>query len=312
MTKAVRRHATTITVSDLAPEIAAGATVGVNIKLSCAERCDLRGLPLTVTAPDSGISAYELAACEAGINETGDIVLTAPPHVGEHRWRLAFAPTEAAGAVHEASELSLEIRVRPQQSSLAVWAIPSPVVAGEPFEINVGAKSAAGCELTGKTVEVCDQNGIVIARGCLGGTPWPGTSALYWAPVGLAAPDAPGMLTWSARFAATELELPHAGASAEFCVVIVPPPEHRLTVTVIDKETAAPIADVQVRLGAYRAATDPSGRAEVRMPKGVYDLDIWKVGYQAPALTIEVVADIAVDIEAVRVPEENPDAAWQM
>jgi hypothetical protein len=312
MTKDVRRHATTIAVSDVLPEIPAGGAVAVKLKLSCAEGCDLRGLPLTVTAPDGGMLAYELATCDAGINETDEIALKAPPRVGEHLWRIAFAPSESAAVVHEASELTLGLRVKPQESSLAVWAIPSPVVTGERFEITVGAKSAADFELTGKEVEVCDQAGTVMARARLGARPWPGTSALYWAPVELLAPATPGMLTWSARFAATELELPHAGALAEFSVVIVPPPEHRMTVTIVDKETAAPIADAQVRLGAYRAVTGPSGRAEVQLPKGVYQLNIWKVGYEAAAQTIDVHEDIAVDIEAVPVPEENPDAAWKM
>jgi hypothetical protein len=67
-----------------------------------------------------------------------------------------------------------------------------------------------------------------------------------------------------------------------------------------------------VRLGAYRAATDPSGRAEVAMPKGTYDLTVWKVGYEAPVHTVDVREDASVQVEAVIVPPENPDAAWLM
>jgi uncharacterized membrane protein len=81
---------------------------------------------------------------------------------------------------------------------------------------------------------------------------------------------------------------------------------------VLEKDSKLPIEDAQVRLGAYRAATDPSGRAEVAMPKGTYDLTIWKVGYDAPSQIVDVSDDVSIQIEAEIVPPENPDAAWIM
>jgi hypothetical protein len=77
-------------------------------------------------------------------------------------------------------------------------------------------------------------------------------------------------------------------------------------------QTSAPIADAQVRVGAHRAATDPLGLAEVDMPKGVYELDIWKVGYEAPTRTVRLDNNMLVEVQAVPVPEEDPDAAWLM
>jgi len=95
-------------------------------------------------------------------------------------------------------------------------------------------------------------------------------------------------------------------------VAVVEPPAHLLTVKVIAKETAAPIEDAQIRLGPHRAATDPAGLAEVRMPKGRYELEVWKVGYQAPAVPLDIAADAFVQVEALATPEDNPDAAWKM
>jgi uncharacterized membrane protein len=115
-----------------------------------------------------------------------------------------------------------------------------------------------------------------------------------------------------ARFAAADLALEHQGATYKFDVMAVPPPEHRLTVRVIERESATPIADAQLRLGAYRASTDASGRAEIAVPQGSYSLTVWKVGYEAPSTSIEVSADLSVEIAVVPVPEENPDAAWMM
>jgi hypothetical protein len=193
-----------------------------------------------------------------------------------------------------------------------VWDIPSPVVRGEKFEIKVGAKSSAGCELKGAAITVCDATGAKAAGASLRETPWPGTSALYWTAVQLVAPAKEGTFSWSVKFEAAELELPHDGASSRFSVAIVRPPEHRLTVRVFEKDTAAPIENAQVRLGAYRASTDQSGQAQLEMSTGRYDLNVWKVGYETPSKTVEVNADVTVQVEVLKVPEENPDAAWSM
>ena len=54
--------------------------------------------------------------------------------------------------------------------------------------------------------------------------------------------------------------------------------EHTLTVTVA--AGGAPLADALVRLGPYRAPTDASGTAKVRLAKGHYELVVWKTGYE--------------------------------
>ena len=132
--------------------------------------------------------------------------------------------------------------MKPHATSLAVWDIPSPVVIGTLFEIKVGAKSSGDCELAGRAIEVCDQSGATLARGRLGDTPWPGTTGLYWTQrSSCGARRTKDLSTWSVRFAATELELPHEGASANFNVTAARPPEHRLTVKVVAKETSDPI-----------------------------------------------------------------------
>jgi hypothetical protein len=183
---------------------------------------------------------------------------------------------------------------------------------GERFEVKVGAKSAGDYDLKGQGIEVCDKDGAIVARGHLQDTPWPGTTALYWTMVEMVAPDQEGLSAWSVRFAAVDLAIPHNGAVAEFSVAVVRPPEHRLAVKVIEKESRAPIEDVQVRLGAYRGATGQSGLAEIMMPKGAYELHIWKAGYEAPSQTVDIRQDTSLEVEASIVPEEDPDAAWTM
>jgi hypothetical protein len=303
----IETHSTTIELSGPLPaEVAVGSNLTLKAKVSCSAGCDLRGLTVTVAAPGGVVATGTVAP----VNESADIDVKTPTRVGEPVWTVVFEPHEASGIRHEGSSLPVTIRTVAQGTSLAVWDIPSPVVMGSRFAIKAGAKSAADCELKDTSIEVCDANGAVVARGRLGETPWPGTTALYWTTAELTAPATEGLSAWSVRFAAAELELPHDGSAAEFRVAVVRPPEHRLTVKVVEKDSKVPIGDVQIRLGAYGAATGPSGTAEIMMPKGVHELHVWKAGYEAPARPVEIKDDIAVEVEATVVPEDDPDAAW--
>jgi len=307
MTADLRIHATGIEViGPVPPEVAVGADFVLKVKVSCASGCELAGMPVRVTAADGTVVASELG------HEAAEITLTAPRHAGDAVWNVVCGPHQSAGIVHDEETVPVRINIMPHATSLAVWAVPSPVVMGEKFEIKVGAKSSAGVALTGATVEVCDEADVVVARGRLGETPLPGTSALYWSEITLLAPDTEGVHAWSVKFAPADLDLPHEQASWNFSVPIVRRPQHRLTIKVVEQVTAAPIANAQLRLGAYRAATDRSGLAEVDLPGGVYDLNVWKVGYEAPARTVELNGNISVEVEVLALPEENPDAAWLM
>jgi hypothetical protein len=312
-TKDLQIHATTIALCEPAPaELAVGSDFVLQVELSCAAGCDLGSMPVTVTDPDGLVTTIEPRADQTPSEALRDIALRAPPQPGEHVWSIRFPPHESAGLRHEECTLPVAIIIKPHATSLAVWAVPSPVVMGERFNIKVGAKSAAGCRLEGQRIQITDHTGAVIAQGSLQDAPWPGTSALYWTDVEVPAPDQEGMFWFAVNFAAAKLEAPHDSSSSRFSVAIVPPPQHRLTIEVFEKDTRAPIEDAEVRLGAYRAATDPFGRAEVAMPKGSYDLTVWKVGYDAPVRTVDVQDDVNVQVEVVIVPPENPDAAWMM
>jgi hypothetical protein len=288
-----------------------GAHFVVKLKVSCPEGCDVGGLPLSVTGPDQQTLTIAPVR-EGGEIDIREIALKAPQQIGEHAWSLALAPHASEGVRHEGCALPIRLRTRPHATSLAVWAVPSPVVMGERFCIKVGAKSSAACALEGTPIQVVDPEGAVVANGKLGATPWPGTSALFWTELELVAPAQEGLAWWSVRFAAAEIETPHEGTSSRFSIAVVRPAEHRLTIEVLEKDSKAPIEDVQIRLGAYRAATDPSGHAEVAMPKGTYDLTVWKVGYDAPTQIVDIRGDTLVTVEAVVVPPENPDAYWMM
>jgi hypothetical protein len=312
MTAGPLAHAIVITVGE-PPEVAVGAHFVLTISVSCPAGCDLSGVPIEVTEPDGTRTTIKF-----GVGDTDSaaaarrVLLKAPLQAGEPVWCISCAAHETNGRHHDASLLRVPVQIQPYQTSLAVWAIPCPVITGQSFAIKVGAKSAAGCDLSGMPIAVHDEAGAVLASSVLGEKPWPGTSALYWSELALIAPTEAGMFSWSVEFSASDLALPHRGASSRFSVAIVDPPEHKLTVKVVERETAIPVENAQVRLGAYRAATAASGIAELMLPKGSYDLNVWKPGYEAPATTIAINADLAVEVMIAFVPEENPDAAWLM
>jgi hypothetical protein len=306
------RHAATIEVIESAPsEIHAGATITLKVKVKCPYGCDLTGMPIEIAAPDGALARSEFAP-EHGGNDVTEVKLETADRTGEHSWIVRFGPYDVADIRHDAGTVVAQTKIKPNTTSLAVWSIPSPLVTGERFAIELGAKSSRASVLAAECVEVRDKAGEVIARGRLGDTPYPGTTALYWTNVELVAPAREGLQTWSVTVEPKGLALPHERTSTTFSVLVVRPPEHRLTIKLIEKETSAPIANAQVRLGAYRAVTDPLGVAEIDVPKGDYDLNIWMAGYEAPTTNVRLDSNMLIEIRAVLAPGEDPDAAWLM
>jgi hypothetical protein len=192
--------------------------------------------------------------------------------------------------------------------SLAVWEVPTATAGGR-FRIKAGAKSSAGRVLAGGRIEVLDGDGAAIGLAALGAEPWPGTAALYWTELELAAANAPGAMSLTVRFHDDSgLDAPHQGASAALRVSVVAKPEHVLTVTVASD--GVPLEEAIVRLGAVRATTDRAGVATVELANGHYELVVWKAGYDIPPRPLAIEADTAIAIAARALPEDNPDAIW--
>jgi hypothetical protein len=193
------------------------------------------------------------------------------------------------------------------ETSLAVWDIAPAVAAGEIFSVKVGAKSSGGCALNGRRIEVLDGDAVV-ASDVLGETPWPGSTALFWTELEMRAPPRPGTAMLAARVDATASDPSHRGTTLQFHVSVVAKPEHVLTVKVT--AAGAPIEEAYIRLGPYRAITDASGMAQVKMAKGGYELVVWKAGYDMPATPVTIEADAVVPVEARALPEDDPDSVW--
>jgi hypothetical protein len=188
--------------------------------------------------------------------------------------------------------------------SLAVWDVPMPVVAGEKISIKVGAKSASGRKLGGCRVEVSDATGAVVASGQLGEAPLAGTEALYWTALDVPAPAQHQAAEYSVRL------VPDDAIATRFSVAAAAKPEHRLSVTVTERDTAEALGDVEIRLGPFHARTDKTGHAELRLCKGDYQLQLWRTAHIAAPQPLSVTGDLSLELKMVHVPEEHPDARW--
>ncbi len=208
-------------------------------------------------------------------------------------------------------------------TSVAVWGAPSPVVASSRFTVTVGVKCVAACRLTGQPVVIRDGAGRDLGRGTLGAAPSAGTRALYAAAVPLTAPADSGVHVWTAAFPAAAKPDPtataeppdpaaaeapgHAAAACTFSFRTVEPAGTTVTVTVVDQETEAPLADADVHLGVFRASTDAEGQARIEASEGNYELYVRSPGYTPYTVPVTVTGDAALRVAAVRVSDADLD-----
>jgi hypothetical protein len=239
------------------------------------------------------------------------IALGTPREIGLFEWRLVLPEQELGGVAFSEAALTFSFRTAGHKTSLAAWDVPSPVVMGERFSVKVGAKCTACCALNGRQVELRDEKDGVLAVGQLGETVWPDTEGLYWAELAAVAPDHEGLHNCSVAFSACDHALPHQGASATLSFVTVQPGRHRVSVAIVERETKAPIAEAQVRLGYHRGATDASGIARFTAPSGTHRLFVWKADFSAPEQVVDVERDLDLIVEAEALPQEDPYARWQ-
>ena len=304
----VQSHQTTTEMIRAATrEVDAGADVPLKVKVSCSSPCDLRGKTVRIVAHDSTVAeGVALTRFEEEMNETDEFTVKAPTELGECTWSAVFPAQEIGGVLHEESSTPVVFKVKPHATSIAVWDVPSPIPFNDRFKIKVGVKCSSECKLTGKKIGIYGPRGKKVATGVLGGVPWPGTSALYWAEVELEAPGLKGYYKWRVGFRNPQLEVPHAEASYRFAFATARPPEHIVTVQVTDKLTKSPIENAQVTLRSrgtpYRAWTDEGGVASLGVPTGEYRVYVVKHRYADFQATAEVGSDLDLKAELLLTP----------
>jgi hypothetical protein len=297
-TKEIAVHTTKIELTTTPSPVDVGVEFALKIALSCPHGCDLRGAPITITAPVGVIGPIEPTAFNDNA-ALADVVVTAPNQVGEYEWSIVCPRWEANGSIHDESSASCSVRTKPHMASIAVWDVPSPIVVDTPFSVKVGVKCSIGCSVAGGLVEVRDEDtSLLVGNACLTDTPWPASDSLYWATVEVAVPSGEGVHFWTAGFIPAESALTHQALPARFSGRVNRRPQHTLVVGVTAQRTGLPIHDAEVRAGAYAAYTNEHGVATIGLPPGTYSLRIRKDGYTASSQTVDVHEDALVQIEA--------------
>ena len=302
MTGEAQSHQTiTEMIQSAPPEVDAGTDIALKIMVSCPTACDLRGKTVRIIAQYSTVAReVALTGFEEEMNETDEFWVKAPIEPGECTWSAVFPAQEVEGVLHEESSTPLRFNVKPHSISVAVWDVPSPIVFNDKFKIKVGVKCSAECNLMDEKIAVYDQEGRQVASTALGGVPWSGTSALYWAELQLEAPGVEGHHTWGVKFPKHELKPPHEAASHHFSFSTATTPEHVVTLELIAQDTKTPVKNAHAVLRSqsgypYRCHTDEGGVARLQVPKGEYTLYASKAGeYETFQTTVQVGDDVTV------------------
>ena len=287
-------------------EVDAGAELTVAVRVSCPNGCDLTGQSVSIRDQDDAeLASAELAELD-GDAYASAIALRAPLEVGEHVFCAVLAADEKDGVLHEETSTDFSFVVMPHAANVNVWGLPSAIAAGEHFRFKVGIKCSAGCKLTGRVLSVFDHEGTQVAAAQLVDDVWPGTSGLYFAEVEARAPLRIGDHEWRIETPGSE-QVPHAAGSCSFAIKVVSVPDHEVTVEAFDSEQQNPIAGAHVLLHPYRAFTDGSGVAKVKVAKGRYKLVVSGFRYVAYERLINVTGDVTIRAELALEPEGEED-----
>jgi hypothetical protein len=282
----------------------AGSEMTLQARVACSPPGDLVGHRLLVKAgagADAGV--LELTDIDDEENAIGALALKAPLVTGEHIWLVTSPAVVKDGISYAEASKAVAFTVKPHATRALAWDIPPTVVAGERFTIKIGIKCSSECSFADKAFAIYDHEGAEIATGVLSGDIWPGTSGLYFATVELKAPSSADLYRWSVKSAGKDLERPHAEGAADFSLRVVERPECLIKVEAVDKVSQEPVAGAQVALHPYKAVTDERGFAEIRVPKGAYDLFVAKRKYLTLGLPVEVTADMTARAELDLEPE---------
>jgi hypothetical protein len=301
-------HGRRICAVEVSPsQVDAGAELTLAVRVSCPNCCDLAGQSVSIRKRNgTELTSAPLSELDGERYVTSAITLRAPLEVGEHIYRAVLAAQEKDGVLHEETSAEFSFVVVPHEASVNVWGLPSAIAAGERFRFKVGVKCSAGCKLAGRKLSIFDHEGAQVAEAQLVDDVWPGTGALYFAEVEALAPLQIGDFEWRVETPGSD-EVPHAAGSCSFAVKIVSPPDHEVTVEAFDSEQQTPVKGAHVLLHPYRAFTDESGVARVKVAGGRYTLVVSGFRYVVYQSIIAVTSDVAIRAELTSEPEGEED-----
>ena len=308
-TKAVTTHGPRACAVEVSPsEVDAGSELSLTCRVWCPHGCDLTGQSVSIQNQDATeLASVELAEFDGKTYIASALVLRAPLKAGAHVYRAVLATHEKDGVLHEGTSSEFSFMATAHAASVNVWGLPSAIAAGEYFRVKVGIKCSAGCKLTGRQLSIFDHEGAQVGAGSLLDDVWAGTSALYFAEVEAQVPLVTGDYEWQVATPASDMSVPHAAGSCTFAVKVVSPSDHEVTVEAFDSEKQTPIKGAHVLLHPYRALTNETGVAKLKVTKGTYKLFVSGFNYIAYENIIDVGGHVTVRAELTMEPEGQED-----
>ncbi len=306
-------HSTSIAVWGVPSPVVVDRGFAATVGVKCSAGCPLAGRAVVVR---------DEAGAEAGRGRLGetpapgtsalhavDVALKAPAREGVHTWTAVF---DGAGAGPTPRETALVPGESPARAAA------TPENAGPtPRETTPARSKATAGRQTPAAPEATPVRSAATAEQQTPAAP-EATPARVAATAGQQAPAAPEAAatealagttcsTGSETPAAPEAAHAHEAAAAAFSFRAVSPPEHRVTVTVRDRDTDALLAGAEVRVGVHRGTTGADGRAQVDARAGAGDLYVRKAGYAPHAGRVKVSGDAALQVVVARVSDADPD-----
>ena len=303
----IQQHKTEVQIVQTPPDkVDVGTEMSLQVKVSCPEKCSLVGGRLGIVDEEGAVvEELELAPHDEEAEETLTVSVKAPAEPGAYTWTVGFTPPESEEVQHEPSSASFTFTAKPHRLGISVWGIPLPATNGEEFTVMVGAKCSANCPLGGLSFIVRNAEGEKMASGLIGDDPLPQTTGLYWTEQTLVAPAEEGLHKWVVECESLTpgLELPHEVSGNSFAFKASRPPEHTITVEVIDKDRNKPLKNASAFIHPYRSYTDENGIARVEVTKGTHELYVKMQDYSSFQTIVEVTEDMTVRAELFSVPD---------
>ena len=304
-------HEVDTSTSGCTPEVSpskvdSGANLTLKGKTTCSSLEDLRGEGIRVLDQKGAlVESSEIIDFDGETNETSEFVVKAPVLPGAYTWVMVCPGCSGRGVAESIVPFSFE--VKPHDTSVVVWSVPPTIECGEKFSVKIGVKCSSECRPAPWTVEIRDEDGGEQGTSTVAGERWPGTSALYYTETELSAPDKEGLYLWEAKLIGDGLAVPHTECISSFSVRVVPIPECVLTIEAIDIISRDPVEGARVVVHPYEGLTDETGIAELRIPKGGYQLFVSGKEHFPVRIDGDIKEDIRISVE-LRLDLELSDA----
>jgi len=278
------------------PEVDAGASLSASIEVTTSPPADLAGRPLEIKNHEGvRVGKVTLDRFDGETNSTAPFTLPAPAEAGDYTWFVTPLPDsgdEGSGGGPATQATPFSFTVNPHATRLMVLDLPANVETGSAFTVTAGVKCSSGCAMTGRRVEVLDEDGRVVAGTELTGELWPDSEGLHMGRIDLVAPQGTGLNRWQVRAAAHRSEHPHDSVTAALNVRTVAPADCTLRVEAVDAANEAPLPHASVVMRPYRARADEKGIAELAVARGTYTIYVSCTGHYPVKRDIDVSGDM--------------------